>query len=201
MITITDLPPELQQCVIAQDLTAGQILFQQGDPAKYMFCVESGRLKLVSFTEQQMITFYTVGADESFAETALNTETYSCTAMAEQPSRVLAIPKHDFLEALQQSSKLCKQYVCHLTQRFEAVKQLLELRSIRSARDRLLHYLTQQRQPGQSTIPLTTSLKVLATNLGLSPEALSRTFSQLESEQILSRKKGSVTFLAEWLSS
>lgn len=201
MITIAELPSELQQRIITRELTTGQILFQQGDPTEYMFWVESGRLKLVSFTEQQMITYYTVGAGESCTETALNIEAYSCTVIAEQPSRVLAIPKHDFLEALQQSSNLCQQYVCQLTQRFESIKQLLELRSIRSARNRLLHYLTQQRQPGQVTIPLTTSLKVLAANLGMSPEALSRTFSQLESEQIVSRKKGSVTLLADWLSS
>jgi len=199
MIAITELPPELQQQVIERELTAGQILFQQGDPAEFMFWVESGLLKMVSFTEQQMIIYYTVGVGESLAETALNLETYSCTVMAEQPSRVLAIPKDGFLEAWQQSPNLCTRYVCHLTQRFESVKQLLELRSIRSARNRLLHYLTKQCLPGQSTVPLTTSVKVLATNLGMSPEVLSRTFSQLESEQILSRKKGSVTLLADWL--
>lgn len=199
MITITELPAELQQCVIARELATGQILFQQGEPTEFIFWVNSGQLKLVSFTEQQMITYYTVGAGESFAETALNTEAYSCTAIAEQPARVLAVPKHEFLEALQRSPHLCKQYVCHLSQRFEAVKQLLELRSIRSARDRLLHYLTQQRQPGQSTIPLTMPLKGLAANLGMSPEVLSRTFRQLESEQVVSRKKGSVTFTADWL--
>lgn len=201
MIKISELPIELQQCVIPQKLSTGQILFQQGDPTEFMFWVDSGRLKLVSFTEEQMITYYTVGEGDSFAETAINIDTYSCTVIAEQPSCVLGMPKHEFMRALHQSSNLCKRYVSHLSQRFEIVKQLLELRSIRSTRNRLLHYLTQQCQPGQKTIPLTTSLKVLAANLGMSPEVLSRTFSQLEAEQIVSRKKGSITLLADWLSS
>ncbi len=123
----------------------GQILFQQSDPSEFIFWVEPGRLKLVSFTEEQIVTYFMVGEGESFAETAISGDTYSCTVIAEQSSRLLAIPKHDFLSALQQSPGLCKSYVCHLTQRFEAVKQLLELRSIRSARDRLLHYLTSVR--------------------------------------------------------
>lgn len=55
-----------------------------------------------------MITYYTVGEGDSFAETAIHVGTYSCTVIAEQPSRVLAIPKHEFLEALHQSSNLCK---------------------------------------------------------------------------------------------
>lgn len=198
---ISELPVELQQCITHHELSTGQILYQQGDPSEFIFWVEYGRLKLVSFAEEQMITYYTVGEGDSFAETAINVDTYSCTVIAEKPSRVMGIPKHEFLGALHQSSNLCEQYVSHLSQRFEIVKQLLELRSIRSTRTRLLHYLIQQCQPGQSTIPLTTSLKVMAANLGMSPEALSRTFSQLEAEQIVSRKKGSVTLLADWLKS
>lgn len=199
MLTLTDLPSHLQQTATRRNLAAGQILFQQGDPTASIFWVESGRLKLVSFTEQQMITHYTVGSGESFAETALNFETYGCTAIAVQPSKVVGIPKQDFLDALRRSPTLSETYTLHLTQRFAAVKQLLELRSIRSARDRLLHYLNQHRQPGQSTVPLNFSLKALATELGLAPEVLSRTFKQLEADQILSRKKGSITFRDEWL--
>ncbi|MEM8805582.1 MAG: Crp/Fnr family transcriptional regulator [Cyanobacteria bacterium P01_G01_bin.38] len=196
MIMIQELPPELQQLITTQELAAGQILFQQGDPAESIFWVELGHLKLVSFADEQMITHYTVGAGESFAETALNIDIYSCTAIADQFSRVLAIPKRDFLEALQRSPHLCARYVRHLTQRFESVKQLLELRSIRSARERVLHYLRQQCQPGEFTVPLSSSLKGLAADLGLSPESLSRTFSRLETEQVLSRKKGSITLLS-----
>lgn len=200
MIAIKELPPELQQCITEQELTAGQILFQQGEPAECIYWVKSGQLRLVSFTDQQMITHYTAEAGESFAETAPHVDSYSCTAIADQPSRVSAIPKRDFLEVLRRTPSLCERYVRHLTQRFEAVKQLLELRTIRSTRDRLLHYLIKQRQIGQATVPLMSPLKVLAANLGMSPEVLSRAFRQLESEQVLSRKKGSITFLADWLS-
>ena len=199
MIMITELPTELQQRITKQELTTGQILFQEGDSADFMYWVESGQLKLISFTDQQMITHYIAEAGQSFAETAPHVNSYSCTAIADQPSRILAIPKRDFLEVLRSTPSLCERYVRHLTQRFEAIKQLLELRTIRSTRDRLLHYLLKQRQIGQATVPLMSPLKVLAANLGMSPEVLSRAFRQLESEQVLSRKKGSVTFLADWL--
>ncbi|MEO0826614.1 MAG: Crp/Fnr family transcriptional regulator [Cyanobacteria bacterium J06642_9] len=194
MLTTETFPPVLQSAVTHHRVAKDQILFQQGEPTQSIFWVKSGRLKLVSFTEQQMITHYSVGAGESFAETALYFETYACTAIAEQPSQVIAIPKQVFREALHQSPELSNQYLMHLTHRFSAVKQLLELRSIRLARDRLLHYLSHQRQPNQLTVPLRQSLKSLALELGLAPEVLSRTFAQLEADDVLSRKKGSVTF-------
>jgi CRP-like cAMP-binding protein len=104
-----------------------------------------------------------------------------------------------FLEALRQSPSLSEQYLAHLTQRFATVKRLLEMRSIRSARDRLLHYLYQQRQPGQLTVALQGSFKDLAIELGLTPESLSRTFAQLQAEKVLKRRKRSITFSEEWL--
>ena len=79
--------------------------------------------------------------------------------------------------------------------------KLEEVSNFRSAQDRLLQYLSYQRQLGQLTVPLNKSLKRLAMELGLSPEALSRTFAQLESAGVLTRKKGSVTFSEEWVDS
>jgi len=201
MLTINELPPALKSTLTYHHLSKNQLLFQQGEPTEGIFWVESGRIKLLSFTDQQIITHYLVNAGESFAEASLYFDTYACTAIAEQSSRVMAIPKQVFLEALRQSPDLSERYLAHLTHRFATVKRLLELRSIRSARERLLHYLFQQRQPGQLTVPLKQSLKTLAIELGLSPEVLSRTFAQLESEEVLSRKKGSILFNEEWLRS
>lgn len=201
MLTISGLPPMLKTALTQHDLAKDQILFQQGEATQAIFWVKSGRVKLVSFTDQQMITHYSVDVGESFAETALYFDTYACTAIAEQPSQVIAIPKQVFLEALRQCPSLSGQYLAHLTHRFAAVKRLLEIRSIRSARDRLLHYFSRQRQPGQLIVPLQQSLKTFAIELGLSPETLSRTFAQLELEGILTHKKGSVIFNEKWLNS
>ena len=199
MLTIEELPANLRHTVTYHEIAANQILFQQGEPTKAIYWVESGRLKLVSFTNERMIIHYSVGTGESFAETALYFDTYACTAIAEQTSRIIAVPKQIFLQGLRESPVLCERYLTHLTHRFSSVKRLLELRSIRFARERLLHYLSYQLQPNRLVVPLKQSLKNLAIELGLSPEVLSRTFTQLESENILSRKKGSVTFNSEWL--
>lgn len=194
LLTPADLPPELQRHTQHHILTPGQILVQQGEPAQYLFWVATGQLRLVGFVKQQMITYYFVAAGDFFGESVLHFDTYGCTVIAEVPSEVIAIPKAEFALALRQSPKLSERYLASLTHRFHSVKILLELRSINSARERLLHYLMQRRSPGQTTVAVDKPLKVIASELALTPEALSRLLARLQADGIISRKKRSITF-------
>lgn len=197
LVTPTDLPADLRttRCSLA----AGQILLQQGEPANNLYWVESGKLRLVSFVNQRMITHYFVGEGELLAESALQFDTYACTAIAETSAELLAIPKDEFAAALRQSPRLSELYLANLTQRFQSTKDLLELRSISSARDRILHYLMQRRPAGQTTVTLDRPLKMLASDLALTPEGLSRLLSRLQTEGVITRKKRSISFSEEWL--
>ncbi|NJL83672.1 MAG: Crp/Fnr family transcriptional regulator [Chloroflexaceae bacterium] len=197
-LTPEQLPPSLQAMMSRQTLSPGQILLQQGEPAKAVFFVELGRLRLASFTEQQVINHYFVEAGESFGETNLFSETYSCSAIATMTSRVIAIPKQSFLEALGQSPGLAAVVMQQMARQFRLVKTLLELRSLRSARDRVTRYLQLKLAAG-STINLDKPLKDVASELGLAPEVLSRTLARLEQEGTISRDRKSITFSEAWL--
>ena len=74
-----------------------------------------------------------------------------------------------------------------LDRKSQSLKQLLELRSIRSARDRILQYLLFSTNPGETKIIFDRSYKDIATELGLSPETLYRTLAELEREAIITR--------------
>lgn len=199
LLTPADLPAAVQDQIQRRLLTTKQILMQQGEPADHLFWVVAGRLRLVSFVNHQMITHYFVDAGDFFAETALHFDTYGCTVVAEMPSEVMVIPKEAFATALKQSPTLSEWYLASLTHRFASVKQLLELRSISSARDRLLHYLLTRRVSGNNTVILEKPLQTIASELALTPEGLSRLLSRLQNDGIFSRKKRSITFSEEWL--
>lgn len=198
-LTLTDFPPELQAQTTNHVLTSGQILMQQGEAAKQLFWLQSGRMRLVSFIEDQIVTHYFVEAGEFFAETALHFDQYGCTAIAEVPSQAIAIPAESFATTLQQCPILSQRYLATLTQRFHSVKTLLELRTIRSARDRLKRYLFQHLPPGQSTIILEKPLKAIASELALTPESFSRLLARLQTEGVITRKQRSISLTGEWL--
>ncbi|MEM1254086.1 MAG: Crp/Fnr family transcriptional regulator [Cyanobacteria bacterium P01_H01_bin.21] len=195
----TDLPTEIQQAISRKSLTKGEILLQQGDAATIIYLVTSGQMRLVSFVRDQMVTHYFVDAGELLGECALYFPTYGCTAIAESPSEVVAIPVNDFAATLKANTDLSERYLSLLTQRFYRVKSLLELRSIHSSRDRLMRYLMPQLAPGQYTVTLDKPLKAIASELGLTPEALSRLLSRLEAEGAISRQRRAITFSQEWL--
>ncbi|MEM9006308.1 MAG: Crp/Fnr family transcriptional regulator [Cyanobacteria bacterium P01_F01_bin.86] len=198
-IAFTDLPTNLQQISSPKFLTKGEILLQQGDVARSIYLVISGQIRLVSFVNQQMVTHYFVNAGEMLGESALYVPNYACTAIAETHSEIILIPVEDFADALKTNPDLAERYLAHLTQRFYAVKSLLELRSIHSSRDRLMRYLIPRLAPGQYTITLDKPLQAVASELALTPEALSRLLSRLEAEGAIARQRRVITFSPEWL--
>jgi CRP-like cAMP-binding protein len=91
-IAFSDMPAEVQQKSSPRFLGKGEILLQQGAPARFIYLVTQGQMRLVSFVNQQMVTHYFVNAGELLGESALYIPNYGCTAIAEIPSQVLAIP-------------------------------------------------------------------------------------------------------------
>jgi CRP-like cAMP-binding protein len=188
------LPTELQALISVRDLASEQILFTQREVVEAAFLLESGRIQLVNYTEDgQKIHHYTVRPGESFAEVALFHEHYLCTAIANLPSRVLLLPKQPFLNALKSNLELADAFTAQLAYRLHETKLLLELRSIRSAQNRLLHYLHLNVQADGVTVNLNRPLKEIAEDLGLTPEALSRSFKQLEVQGVIHRNNRKIT--------
>jgi CRP-like cAMP-binding protein len=72
---------------------------------------------------------------------------------------------------------------------------MIELRSIRSAQERVLHYLHLIAPPEKNTIMLEQPLKNIAFDLGISPEVLSRALTQLASDGAIARERRKITLL------
>ena len=148
VLTPESLPPALRDGIIYQELTDGQALFQQGDPASALFVVTTGRLRLFRYnTEGKMVTFYVARAGESFTEVALFSDVYTDNAVAEVASRVAIYPKRLLLSALREHPNLAEDFITLLVSKIHALKFRLELRDIRSAHKRVLQYLRHLAQP------------------------------------------------------
>ena len=139
-LTLNSLPSRLYAIAKEQTLTSRQILFQQNDIAEAVYFLREGQMRLVNFVGDQVVNNFFVEPGESFAESAPFYNTYPYTAIADQRSEIIAVPKQAFLEALHQDFELCKSFMRQLVYRFDTTQTILTLRSIRSARDRVLQY-------------------------------------------------------------
>ena len=84
------LPHELRQEARDRELVSGEVLFHHQDTAQYVFALKEGRIRIERSTcEGNLVIFNIVRAGESFAESALFTETYHWNAVVEIPSSVI----------------------------------------------------------------------------------------------------------------
>ena len=172
----------------ARALGNGETLFRQGDAPLGLFEVASGRIRLVRFGSNGGEThLYTAREGEIFAEASLFSATYHCDAIAAQASSVRFYPKAAILAALDVDRGFARDFMATLARQVMSLRMRLEQRDIKSAQDRLMHYLEVNAEAGGQTFRLEGALKDIAAEIGLSHEALYRTMKQLEIAGRISR--------------
>ena len=192
---IDHLPEALKDKITVLNITAGEVLFTQEDEAGVFYVVVSGRIKLIRYLDNGKIsTLEIVRPTESLAEIALFAEIYPCTAIAEIDSEVIVYPKEELLNVLQTYPDLTRDFMSMLVKKIEYLKFRLELRDIRIAHERVLHYLRHLvNYPEETTIVLDRPLKDVASDLGFTPETLSRALIRLEIDGAIARQDRIIT--------
>jgi CRP/FNR family transcriptional regulator, dissimilatory nitrate respiration regulator len=169
-------------------LATGDFLFHAGDPVQALFHVEQGRIRLT----RAGAVLHVAEAGQPFAETSLFTEFHDCDAVAETAAQVLAFPKGAVLLLLKAHPDLNLAFSAYLARQLHRLRGRLELARMRSARERVLAYLTQT-GVADGAVTLDRPLTVVAGEMGLTREALYRTLAKLEKEGRISRD-GTRTF-------
>lgn len=172
-----------------RNLEPGEALFRQGEPATAIFVVEAGRVLLVRHTTEGVrVTVHAARAGETFAEAALFSERYHCDAVADLASRVAVLPKGAVRRALRAAPETALGFMRQMAGQIQMLRARLELRNVRSARERILQYLALAPRDVGGVIRLDRPLKQVAAEIGLTHEALYRTLAALEAEGRIARE-------------
>jgi CRP-like cAMP-binding protein len=175
-------------------LEAGEFLFRQGDTAKFVFAIERGQLRLERRTfDGRLVPLHLARAGETFAEAALFADRYHCDAVALTDAVVKALPKAALLVELEHSRGHTPVLVHAMARQLHALRQRLELRNVRSARERILLALELRVTDESRTVVLDGPLQDLAADLGLTREALYRTLSGLHASGQIVRDGAQIT--------
>ena len=170
----------------------GDRVFTQSDVVDSLYVVLSGRVKLIRENiEGNSLVIHTAYAGESFAEASLFSSEYHCHCVADSVVELLKFDKSGILELLNQNPESMMMLIKELTGQIRDLRLLGEIKSIYSAKDRIMAFLSYEAQDG--VFYYSYSLLDLAQKIGLAHETLYRNLTSLENEGNVSKQEGSIT--------
>lgn len=188
------IPAAVRAAAIDRKLKAGEVLFRLGSKTVGLCEVISGRVRLVRVDRSgHEIVLHVAGPGETLAEASLFSAQYHCDAIASTNATVRLYPKQELLAAFEENPKAAQAFSSTLARLVMNLRTRIEQRNIRSARDRVRHFLALNAGSDGRTVELRGTLKDLAAELGLTHEALYRTLAGLERSGEISRKGGKIT--------
>jgi len=190
------LPAAARAAAIERTLKSGEALFRLGDKTAGLCEVVAGRVRLARVDRAgREIVLHVAGPGETIAEASLFASRYHCDAIASTDAVVRIYPKTAVLAAFAQDRAAAQAFTATLARQVMSLRTRIEQRNIRSARERVRHYLSVNVGADGRTVALAGTLKDLAAELGLSHEALYRTLAALERAGAIKRGKGKIVLM------
>jgi CRP-like cAMP-binding protein len=188
-LAAADLEAIAEGCRL-RTLEKDEVLFREGDKADGFYVVQTGQISIFRLTpdgREQIICVFR--APESFAEVTLATlETYPANAMALESSQVIVINKTHFRDLVCKKPELALHMLASMSLHLKHLVQSLHDIKGRQIECRLADWLLQHAPAGispQDAFDLPVTKKVLAGQLGVTSETLSRTFARFRKEGLI----------------
>ena len=191
------LPAAVRSAAVERKLKSGEPLFRLGDKPVGLYEVLAGRVRLTRVDRSgHEIILYVAGAGETIAEASLFSPAYHCDAIAGSDALSAEVyPKAAVLAAFAKDRKAAQAFTATLAQQVMGLRTRLEQRNIRSARERVRHFLALDAGADGRSVELRGTVKDLAEEIGLTHEALYRTLAALERAGEIRRTRGRIMLL------
>lgn len=184
------LPDSVRRFTRLREVPRHTEVFARGDRPRDIFFVLSGEVRLVRRSRSGGEIVLQRTRRGFLAEASLDQPAYHCDAVAAEPSRLLAIRQKAFVNALA-AAEFRDAWMGHLARELRKARAHAERLSLKTARERIVHFIETEGQSG--AITLTRSRKDWAAELGLTHEALYRTLAQMETRGELAVEQSRLT--------
>jgi CRP-like cAMP-binding protein len=178
-------------------LQRGQVIARQGDPARHLYVLETGFLKILQLTADgtEVILRFVVPGEPFGGVVALGNATYPVTAVVVQPSVLCSWTREVVAELLAQTPQvrvnIMKEMATHMAEALTRVRELTTERVGQRLAQALLRLARQCGQTGPDGVLITQSLtrQELADLTGATLYTVSRTLAKWESLGLLESRK------------
>lgn len=152
-------------------LLADDTLFRIGDPVTSLFLVRDGTMLLVRHQPHGLeLTLQRAAAGSILAEASFFAEHYHCDAVAMSATTLRRIPRSALNDAFAANPDLARSWARHLAHEVQKARALAEILSLKTVRERIDAWLLLKNE----SLPPKGAWRALATEIGVSPEALYR---------------------------
>lgn len=172
-------------------LDRGEYLFQEGEPCRGFFIVQSGSIcvhRVNAAGKEQVIQMFRAG--QSFAEAALAGDSgYPAAARAAESAAVLVVQRSGFVDLLKERPELALRMLASMAVHLRALVGQIEDLTMKDVETRLANWLLKQCPTPQCDQPFTVVLKgtkrALAAEIGTVSETLSRSLAKLREQDLI----------------
>jgi CRP-like cAMP-binding protein len=179
-------------------LKSGASLFHQGDASERFYFVAEGKIRLFRIApsgHEKVVDI--VRAGQCFGEALMFRELkhFPVTADALSETTVIGFDNQTFLSILKNDSDICFALMTQMSQRLHSQLNEIENLSLQNALHRLVNYLLRELGENQGTMVLDVPKRLIASQLAIQPETLSRLLRKLTDADIISVDQKQLTLL------
>ncbi len=179
-------PADLDRLIDAGSVTRlarNQHLFSQGDPAKALFLVLEGQIKLSRLaSDGGEAVVHVFGAGETFAEAAMFMGgRYPVTATAVTDSMLVSISNARLRDRVLEKPETAFTMLASMAQHLKVLVAQIEQMKLLTTRQRTIRFLLDQsgQTDGTASFDLPHDKALIANRLGMKPETFSRALAEL----------------------
>jgi CRP-like cAMP-binding protein len=160
---------------------SGTTIFRAGNPTRWVYYLESGCVRLIRRGRAgEEIVLHQARAREFFAEASIDSARYHCDALAMDAATVLRVSAADITNLVVVDPEFARQWISLLARQLRTVRTRVERLSLKSAAERIRHFVLSGPPGAHGDVKLNGTLKDLARDLGLTHETLYRTLARME---------------------
>jgi CRP/FNR family transcriptional regulator len=174
-------------------------ILSTGDPGDGFYLVKEGRVKVFMLSpdgKEQIL--HIIGPGESFGEVAVFAgQSFPAHAVALENSRLVFLPRDDFVALVSANPALALNLLAALSQRLRQFAKMIDALSLKEVPGRLAAHLLylNKKQATPDHLCLELSKTQLASLLGTIPETLSRILSKLQRAGLITIAGSEITIL------
>ena len=186
------LPPSLLEQCQAKAFPKGEQLFHLGKAPEYMFFIVSGEAVLTRISSHGEPTILQRCKGGFVSEASLLVDAYHCDAIATHNGQAITLPIKSLRDALA-DSKFSMKWVQLLSKEIMRLRTQSERLGLKDIRSKLIHLIETEGKQG--VLILQSDFKSMASEIGVTHEALYRAIATLEKEGLLEKHPDSLELL------